>query len=102
MRARDDQRLGLPREMFGIWGDTQLSLALNPLTRMALIATGGVIAAVWAGGLSPGGKRWKRPRPALSEVPWISLYHKNDCCSPSRTLFSHNVTRQATISPKLW
>ena len=32
------------REMFGIWGDTQLSLALNPLTRMALIATGGVIA----------------------------------------------------------
>ncbi|MBC8002149.1 MAG: hypothetical protein H7X97_06135 [Opitutaceae bacterium] len=32
------------REIFGIWGDAWMSMAMNPLTRMGLIAAVGVLA----------------------------------------------------------
>lgn len=43
-RHEMNQGWAYTREIFGIWGDTQMSLALNPLTRMALIAAIGVMA----------------------------------------------------------
>ena len=43
-RHQMNQGWAYTREIFGIWSDSRMSMILNPLTRMGLIAAAGVLA----------------------------------------------------------